>query len=283
MEKVFYVLVFGGLGNQMFQIAYGLAIASKFGCKPVFINLADKAHVAREWGLYCFDIEPTEISAAMRLQLMGMVWVTKKLHRIGLPGWPSVLVERGEFSLPRKLLSAPRVVAGYWQSPAYFGDQEEQVRQAFRFPKLPAGDKLQLDAARPMAAIHVRRGDYVSNPRSIHLVCDAAWYRAAWHRLREEVENCRALVFSDDPEWARENLELTGDVQYVVGDSKQPAWVDLARMRECQHFVISNSSYSWWAAYLSGSPGKQVIAPRYWFRGVETAKLRICPSSWILL
>jgi hypothetical protein len=179
----------------------------------------------------------------------------------------------------------PRVVSGYWQRPDYFGAQEPLVRRTFQFPKLSAQDELQVDASRPKVAIHVRRGDYANDPvaRTSHLVCDAPWYRRAWETLRRELANCQALVFSDDPQWAREHLTLSGNVQYITGDPARPAWVDMARMSQCQHFVISNSTYSWWAAYLSDSPRKRVIAPRYWFPSVDTAKLQICPPSWILL
>lgn len=286
MQNVSYVLVRGGLGNQMFQVAFGIALASKLGTKPAFINLSGRARVARQWELSCFGIQPTVASPIVQLRLLSMVWTTQKLHRLGLPSWPSALVERQGLSAPLELSrTPPHVVAGYWQKPAYFNDQDAEIRQTFLFPKLPAGAAPQVNAARPVAAIHVRRGDYASDPvaRSHHLVCDASWYRRAWERLRQDVGDCQGLVFSDDPEWAREHLALGGDIQYVTGSPGRPAWVDLARMSQCQHFVISNSTYSWWAAYLSASPHKKVIAPRYWFRGVETATLQICPHSWILL
>jgi len=280
-----WVTVRGGLGNQMFQTAYAIALAAKFDVKPVFIDLSDMARVPRRWELACFGIAPNLASDARRLQLAAIAWTTRRMQRLGLPGFPGALVERAEFSGPPALHRAPRLVTGYWQGPAYFNGYEDQVRQVFRFPELPADDQLRHDAGRPVAAIHVRRGDYVNDPvaRSIHLVCDASWYRSAWQKLRQTVNNCQALVFSDDPEWAHEHLVLDGDVEYVAGDPCRPAWVDLARMSQCQHFVISNSSYSWWAAFLSVSSGKQVIAPRYWFQGVEAAKLQICPQSWILL
>lgn len=285
MEKISYVLVRGGLGNQMFQVAYGIALASKFGINPAFINLTGGARVARQWELNCFGIQETVATTAVHLRLIATVWTTRKLHRIGLPGWPSALVEQEELSDSLKLRCMPRIVAGYWQRPAYFSSQENEVREVFRFPKLPEGDEPQIDPARPAVAIHVRRGDYANDPvaRSTHLVCDASWYRRAWQRLRQDVGDCRALVFSDDPEWARKHLALDGDIKFITGDPGRPAWIDLARMSKCQHFVISNSTYSWWAAYLSASPRKKVIAPRYWFPGVETAKLQVCPPSWILL
>lgn len=285
MEESIVVLVRGGLGNQMFQVAHGVALAAKFGADLAFIDLAGLARVGRQWELSCFGIEPTAAGAAVRLRFMAMVWATQHLHRIGLPGWPRLLVEDAAFSPAMKVSRVPRVISGYWQGPAYFSDQEDKVRQTFRFPELPAGHAVHADPARPLTAIHVRRGDYVNDPiaRNHHLVCDASWYREAWARLRRDVGDCQALVFSDEPEWARKHLALDGDVKYITGDASRPAWIDLARMSRCQHFVISNSSYSWWAAFLSTSPRKQVIAPKYWLRGVETARLRLCPPSWILL
>lgn len=281
-----WVLVRGGLGNQMFQVAFATALAERFCVEPKYIDLSDNARVARSWSLSCFGIEPQPIGMLNKARLGATIVLSRKLRFLGFDDLTGAVIESKDFSGPPNLNKPPRLVGGYWQGPAYFAEHDAAVRARLRFPDIPTSWKLlQPSHECPQVAIHVRRGDYVSDPvaRALHLVCDVAWYQGAWQRLRDEVCNCRALVFSDDPEWAREHLALTGDVQYVAGDPNQPAWIDLARMRECQHFVISNSSYSWWAAYLSTSPGKKVIAPRYWFRGVETEMLGICPSSWILL
>ena len=94
--------------------------------------------------------------------------------------------------------------------------------------------------------------------------------------------NAKALVFSDDSVWARSNLNLEGDVEYIESTDSVSSWIDMARMSRCQHFIISNSSYSWWGAWLSDHPSKIVIAPNFWLQGRPTIDLGLCPEAWIL-
>ena len=117
---------------------------------------------------------------------------------------------------------------------------------------------------------------------ALHLVCDAAWYQRAWSRLRSIHPSAMAVVFSDDAAWARAHLKLEGEVVYVDNDPARPAWMDMAQMSQCDHFIISNSSFSWWAAYLGQKEGSHVVAPASWFKGVATQSLGICPEHWEL-
>jgi len=279
------VIVRGGLGNQMFQYAFATALAVRFGCTPRFVDLSDRNRVARNWALGCFGVEPTPISSIQRLFLVGLVGVSQKLSCNNMPSWPGVLIERLEYAGPPNLNISPRIVSGYWQRPSYFADCEDDIRRVFSFRSTRPIYNLIDSTDLPVVAIHVRRGDYVSDPvaSELHLVCDAQWYNNTWDFVRNELGDCQALVFSDDPQWARENLRLSGKVFYVSNDSEQEPWVDMALMSQCDHFIISNSTFSWWAAYLAKSPTKRVYAPKYWFRGQETATLGICPSTWHLL
>lgn len=133
-------------------------------------------------------------------------------------------------------------------------------------------------------AMHVRRGDYVSDPAAaMHLVCDVGYYERACSEMLKRVPDAQFVVFSDDMNWVRGHISLPADTAYALASKDQPAWVDLMLMRCCDHFVISNSSYSWWAAFLSEHPGKQVIAPDHWLVGVTTRSIGICPEDWLLL
>jgi len=184
------------------------------------------------------------------------------------------------------LKSPPLIVSGYWQGPSFFSSVEKRVRDQFNFPLVEKCFRVLPQRSKsPLVAIHVRRGDYVSDPvaRSKHLVCEPDWYRRAWLRVASRWPTATAVVFSDDVVWAQKNLMLEGSVFYVPSDSARPSWVDLAQMSQCDHFIISNSTFSWWAAYLGASEGSEVIAPNYWFRGVNTKSLKICPENWELI
>ena len=282
-----WVIVRGGLGNQMFQVACATALAQRFSVQPRYVDLSGRARVARRWELGCFDIQAAPTSHFQRLLLGANAQLAQRLTRLGPLAQPGgSLVESPQLGRPPVLQKAPRLISGYWQDERFFKSSAAAVRRLFTLPTRdwsPGPSEEQSGC--PVVAIHVRRGDYVSDPvaRKVHLVCDQKWYRRAWEAMRATMPMARALVFSDDLDWARTQLALDGQVDYVAGTPDAPAWVDLARMAQCQHFVISNSSYSWWAAWLGMDPGKKVIAPRYWFHGQETAALGICPSHWNLL
>lgn len=286
-RKIAWILVCGGLGNQMFQVAHALALSRRFNLELRFVDVTSRGRIPRVWELTCFGIRRYPLTSFQQGGILARVLLAQKLRRLAHSfGLADVLLETKESVDFAALSCAPSIVSGYWQGELFFVSVQQEVRALFRFPdtshsKPAAHGK----ASAPVVAIHVRRGDYVSDPvaRNYHLVCDVDYYRAAWRRMQADIGNCSALVFSDDLKWARSELALEGNVAYAESSPDAPAWFDLARMSQCQHFVTSNSSYSWWAAYLSSSPNKQVIAPKDWFRGVDTRKLQIFQKSWILL
>jgi hypothetical protein len=281
-----YVVVRGGLGNQMFQVAHALRLARRFHVTPRYVDLTARARVGRQWDLGCFGVQPARLPTGYGHLLSAALKFSSEWSRVTRHDLPWVHLQTADELRPKKPAKPPLLVSGYWQGPDFFDGVESVVRSTFRFPDIPLKWKLVPDAHRAEAiALHVRRGDYVSDPRAnaLHLVCDAHWYRKAWMQLCGMVKPGRTFVFSDDADWAREHLDLPGDIQYVPNDPSRPAWVDMSEMSSCQHFIISNSSFSWWAAYLGLSPASVVIAPAHWFRNTPTQELRICPSSWLLL
>lgn len=281
-----WVIIRGGLGNQMFQVAFATALACRFGVTPKYVDLSSRARVARSWALSCFGIEPDHIGSLTQARLAATAVLSRRLRLRNFDKLTGTMIELEEFAAAPATDKAPRLISGYWQGPAYFAGHEAAVRAALRFPQVPQEWGVLPEAnGRKRVAIHVRRGDYVSDPvaRAVHLVCDAAWYRNAWNQLRTCVSDCQAIVFSDDAGWASQNLMLEGDVHYVCTERGRPAWADMAQMSQCQHFIISNSSFSWWAAYLGQSKDSRVVAPARWLQGKPTAALGVCPPSWTLL
>lgn len=280
------VVVRGGLGNQMFQAAYGLSLALSHHGHLQLLDLTHRARVQRKWALSCFGLEPQAISPWEAQAVLGRIWLAQKLKRSVGPVCAGVHIEAAEFSGPVQLAQLPRLVSGYWQGLQYFQAHEAAVRAMFTFPPVASHDRLWAGpSASERIAIHVRRGDYASDPaaRQLHLVCDTHWYRHAWDRMRQRYPRASAWVFSDDALWAQQHLKLEGDVHHVPNDPNRPAWVDMAHMAQCDHHVISNSSFSWWAAYLGKQAHSHVIAPALWFRGVPTAGLGMALPDWELL
>ena len=133
-------------------------------------------------------------------------------------------------------------------------------------------------------AVHVRRGDYLGLEEVVN-ICPLHYFSIAMDHMRSMHPDTHFLVFSDDVNWCNEKLAESDDVTVVTppanATSIQSDMADFHLMRACDSFIISNSTYSWWAAYLSQST--DVICPTSWFKGIASAEVPIetlLPSHW---
>ncbi len=182
----------------------------------------------------------------------------------------------------------PRLCIYLWQGERFFKDSAEQVKKIFTFPdiaEIPAG--FAPGRSKPGVAVHIRRCDYIhQRQRRRHdLVCDVDWYRKALQKMREMVPGAIFYIFSDDQLWVQEQFGREPDVSLVRTDPDGPAWGDMALMARCQHFIIPNSTYSWWAVYLRKTKDSVIIAPRFWSRDplTPTHEHPVYCEEWQLL
>ena len=121
--------------------------------------------------------------------------------------------------------------------------------------------------------ISIRLGDFLDEiHKNMYYVCNEDYFIEAIKKMREKVDNPTWFVFSDDIQWAKDSGLFTGDdkVYYERGDD--PVWEKLRLMYSCKHFIISNSTFSWWAQYLSRNEDKVVVSPDVWFNpGIKHA------------
>lgn len=155
---------------------------------------------------------------------------------------------------------------GYFQSEKYFKNYRGEIIEAFQIPRYPTQPGL--------VSIHVRRSDYVRLQHK-HPPIDIAYIKDAMTYFRDY----RFLVFSDDMDWCKENIK---NVDYWMNPDPIES---MAMMASCHHNIISNSTFSWWGAWLNGNDNKVVIAPKRWFgERVQDRVLHtqdIIPESWI--
>jgi len=199
------------------------------------------------------------------------------------------VVEPGfEFWSGLFLRSAPSYLVGYWQSDKYFWGYEEVIRSDFSFSRELSESNLAVLSSIESCnsvSLHVRRGDYISNPKAsaYHGICGLDYYARAIEYVCSRESDPIFYVFSDDLIWCRENLEFEGQVIFVEGNVGGQSFVDMQLMSNCKHNILANSSFSWWAAWLNKNGGKCVVAPDIWNASRGSVSDDLMPFSWVRL
>ena len=168
---------------------------------------------------------------------------------------------------------------GYFQSEAYFADFAPTIRAELRARQAPTGawaEKIRV-AGYPVA-LHLRRGDYCKPENEILQVCTPAYYARAAAAVAAEHPEATVFVFSDDIAWAKANLDTAG--LPAVFMPRGDAVGDMNLMALCRGFILSNSTYSWWAQYLAGED-RRVWAPDRWY--AHTKQTALYQPDWQLI
>jgi hypothetical protein len=294
------VRLMGGLGNQMFQYAAALHLALRHATelKLDVTFLLDRTprenFTFRDFDLVVFPLAikiatPLEIRRFRRLAERGTRTLIEKLEdKLGNRHY---YLERC-LDFDRRVLELPdeTYLEGYFQNEKYFEAIASKIRTSFHLApdqtKLPAATRRLAEDILGSGGIclNVRRGDYVQNPLTnrVHGVCSKDYYQNALASLQAQRQLGKVFVFSDDVEWCRANFK-EGKHLTIVGDEhagerfSTKFWL----MTLSRHFVIPNSTFAWWAAWLGSAPDKLVFRPNHWFHAPEKRHIDICPSAWV--
>ena len=275
----------GGLGNQMFQYATGLALAMRRDV-PLKIDLSLMAvDPKRSYELHRFQID-TPLTSTWDRWRIGQSIRPERRWLAAMMGFRYVRDREQGYDESIRHAGRQVLLDGYWQSGKYFAGLEPVLRRRFTFRDAPDADNaamLRTIAAGPSVAVHVRRGDYVSDPQTAATLrpCGVEYYRWAFENMAAAAAGTRYFVFSDDPDWARQNVHPPGETTYVSHNTGRQDHEDFRLMKHCRHFIIANSSFSWWAAWLGEALDKHVIAPRPWFATPHGSEADLVPLSWI--
>jgi len=281
---VIIVKLTGGLGNQLFQYAAGRRLSLTLGV-PLKLDISGyKRHSQRAYELDRFCIEAGIATAWEVARWRGPRLLTRITQPLGL--LPRLVMEKSfAFDPDILLLQDDRYLEGYWQSYRYCADFAPQIRRelAVRTP-LPDADRTLLDRMARCEAVclHVRRGDYASNPaaRQFHGLCNPDYYRTAVEGLAAQLRAPELFVFSDDMPWVKQHYRFELPTTHVEHHGADRAPLELRLMAGCRHFVIANSSLSWWAAWLSANENPIVYAPRRWFADPSIDTSELTPPAW---
>lgn len=279
----------GGLGNQLFQYAAAAQLAANLNTSVALdISAYEADNEIRSYMLQYFNI--TERFASKK-----EVAFYKKGNYIVNHFFKSLkpfnYKEKGlRYNTDLFTIKQNKVLLnGYFQSELYFKEIRDSIVKMFQV-KVPA-EGLNNEAINNIkntnsVSLHIRRGDYVSNPtvNAVHTVCDMAYYAQALTYLKGSLNQAHIFIFSDDIPWAKQNLDTLGmPCTFIDFNTPDNCYEDLRLMYSCKHNIIANSSFSWWGAWLNTNNDKTVIAPKKWFNINNEASETIVPQSWIRL
>jgi len=166
-------------------------------------------------------------------------------------------------------------LSGCFQSEKYFRRFERDIRNEFSFSDFVNEKNIKIKGEIEKSnsiSIHIKKGGYTqSNFRG---GCPMSYYNQAIEYLAQRISNPFFFVFSDEPEWAVENLKTSHNVIFISHNTDKDSFLDLQLMSLCKHNIIANSSFGWWAAWLNVNPDKIVISPKLWYED-------LIPHDWL--
>lgn len=253
-------------------------------------RLTDRLSAERQVQAFCKEAGVPSMSPVQQLLYLRYKLATRKksrracyeyelAHAETLARHGLLVCENGYLEFPS---SAARDIFafGYFQSEKYFQALRPRLLQELT-PKQPMNPAAQQFAARiagcESVCLSIRMGDYMNNP--IHGVCSVRYYQAAVDKMYELHPHARIFVFSDDIAAVQQALTFPNEVIFEPAGNSE--WEKLQYMSMCRHFILSNSSFSWWAQYLGCAPDKTVIAPSRWF--AVDIPCDIFQDNWITL
>lgn len=287
----------GGMGNQMFQYSAGRALAIKHNM-PLELDTTFLEHRIkmpkflrpsfsfRDFDLDVFNIEAgfakkNEIKFWNRPILSGQIMLTIDaiLRKIAIfPGWEKKFSFNKEFLK----LGSDSYLQGFWQSEKYFMNIASTIRKDFTLnydlPELNKNLAKEIENTNSLC-VHLRRmhtgGDF-------HTKYDMDYYNKGIEYIKKNNDIDKIYVFSDDIDWCKENINFGIETFFITREyAGKKGEGDMHLMSKCKYFIIPNSTFSWWGAWLSERVGKIVICPKKWFGDESIDTSDLIPEDWI--
>lgn len=276
--KLFLTIHFkGGLGNQLFQYCNGRYV-SEINKIPFLLFNTDNYNnesLDRKFTLQNFKIK----GSILKNKRLGNIFkpntrankIISSLHLF------KELEEEGftyqELAYQPALFNS---ISGYWQTEKNFDSIRPTLLKELQPRYIPAYPKW-INRAETVA-IHIRRTDYLTEPRYGFLGIN--YYQEAIAYMKEKMQNPFFIVFSDDLKWCKENLEVI-NMLYFEEKEWSKDFLQLHLISKCEHQIIANSSFSWWGAWLNENPDKMVLRPTHPFKDENLLHEFHYPENWI--
>ncbi len=246
------------MGNQMFQYAMGKSLSKKYEVK----FLMDRQWIDnvdwRNYDLDLFNVQESFVQSSIQVVVIdepfsNALLFDEKLYNVF-----------DDESMKHKNV----YLTGYFQNIGYTDPILDELKKDFTLKK-PISSQRSIDLLNEIrnsnsVMLNVRRTDFVTN--GFHGTMDVSYYQKAMSIVKEKIEKPKYFIFSDDIEWCKENLSNIENSFIVDHSYKGDRFGEyLELMKNCKHFIIPNSSFAWWSAYLAENKDKIVITPIRWF------------------
>jgi len=267
----------GGLGNQMFQYAFAKYHAIKNNTKLILDTTPFRGNYPRPYELDCFNITEKTIN----LKSIKPIWELSK----------TILFNKLEYYQLEPIPELDKIkdktyILGYFIWLKHILKIEPVLRDYFTFkhPLSFANAKLKNEILNcHSVSLHIRRGDFLLGKNTNYNVCNKDYYLNAIQKIRTVIKNPTFFIFSDDPKWVKQEFIKN---EFIVVDNKNKGCDDMHLMTLCNHNIISNSTFSWWGAWLNKNIEKIVVAPESWSLNKEKdewLKKNLLPKKWFLM
>lgn len=287
------VNIIGGLGNQMFQCAFAIALREANSGEIVKLDISH----FNGYGLHNgFEVKrifdyPLDIASKEDIKKITYYIPYYKLSRIVRRIIPK---KKTEYLVPYQHaylcnfnalnIKGDCYYDGYWMCAGFSEFCKDKIIEAFKFK--PFDTDINIEYANSLAlensiSIHIRRGDYVNAP-NFKDICTLDYYRKAITKARERISNPELFVFSNDQEWCMLNLKNEfGDarVHFIKNNMGNESYRDMQLMSLARCSILANSSFSWWGAFLNNRKDQIVYVPHKWVNNLDDKDAYA--DSWI--
>lgn len=262
-----YCNIKGGLGNVLFQLATGISFAIEHKTEFSVSNF--------DWHINYLNSEKEFNPGLSHAEEYNFFFknINKRKHPDGI-----LFIQYPFTFFDDSRLNNDCLIEGYFQSEKYFKNNRKIILHQFKLPfekRLTSLFKYPVFFKKKLTSIHVRRAGYLTSP--IHYNQDIKYYEEAIQKLDSSTD--KFIVFSDDITWCKENFK--GNKFIFIENQKD--YVEIYLMSKCTNNIISNSTFSWWGAWLNEHKNKIVISPKNWFKTNDLSTEDLIPENWIVI
>ena len=301
-----HVYLTGRLGNQLFQYALARSLQKKYGGK-IYCNVYELEHISEKMkhvpGKFKYDMKNYILDSNVEIEDKKLPWyvdIHNPIIRIFKKAFPQqffqyalkkgflIWQKRGYKEIPDLSGYEKICLIGWWQDIRYFENVEKELAHEIVPTTTPALENKEIYAVAQdpeSVCISIRGGNYlVPKVKKSLFVCDREYFYEAVRTMKSILKSPKFIVFSDDLEWVKSYIGLEAvfpECTFYYEKGTDTIEEKIRMMTSCHHFIISNSSFSWWAQYLCTNENKIVIAPSIW--NTSGQKNGLYMNSWKLI